>query len=689
MTMEVSFLLFLLHFLVNVTDSGATLVVRHVRDTETVIDLNGGESDRPFISVMHIESKVKARYGEVVVTTHVENVEAEDKETTFFFYLPLSAFISKFTMRINDETYTGAVMEKGEAKKTYEEAKEKNQTAGHVEQETEIPTKRPDMDMFTVSVNLAANGSAVFELRYQELIERRNRIYKQVINVKPNQVVPDFQIKCSYHEPQDFEMFSFTLPKSKNAIDLPREDAELHASPSRRILMYTPNEEIQSSFDPLNGIGGDFVVSYDVKHTDEGGLVVFTEEGYIVSYYSPSVPDSDILPKDIVFITDISGSMGGEKIKQARNSLIEIIDKLRSVDRFNIILFDDKVELYAKGFVQVTEQNKRSAKAYAEKNVIADGGTNINEAIRIGLGLFESRDWHDPRGNIIVFLTDGQPTVGTTNTGVIRSNVRRENYYKDESGKTLLKAVMYCLGFGFNMNFDFLTNLAEENGGNARRIYERLDAKDQLVYFFDELSDPYLSQVSFSICQSTPQGPVTKLILNEDKISRNEFPYYFSGSEIIVVAQLPEIPVGEWRVCMSGDGASGTVDTMITPVKDDSISLDPSFIENLYAYKQIKHYLVMVGKALNEFVAVKYTELALNMSLRYQFVTPLTSMVVTYAMKEKRPLSRERVMDMASGGAPFLKISNTVQSSLPASGSQRNAWLVFSFTTAMTLFWIL
>ena len=661
--------------LVNV--SGATHFVRYIRDIAIEAEQSGSDFDRPFISAMHVESNVNARYGEVVVSTHVNNFDTKDKETTFFFYLPLAAFISKFTMKINNDTYIGVVMEKDEAEKTYEEAKEKNQTAGHVQQQVDGPTKRQDMDLFTVSVNLAINTSAVFELRYQELIERRNGIYKQVINVKPNQIVPDFHITCSYHEPQDFERFSYTLPESGNTTDLPRKEAEIRASPSKRILTYIPNEETQAAFDPTNGIAGDFVVSYDVKHTNDGGLVVFTEEGYMVSYYSPSVPESDILPKDIVFITDISGSMTGEKITQARNSLIEIVDKLRSVDRFNIVLFDDKVELYARGFVQATEQNKRSAKIYAEKNVIADGMTNINEALGIGLGMFESSDWHDTRGNIIVFLTDGQPTAGTTNIDVIRSNVRRANYYKDGSGKTLLKAVIYCLGFGFNMNFDFLTNLAEENGGNARRIYERLDAENQLVFFFDELSDPYLSQVSFSLCQVTPQGPVTKIILDEQKSSRNDFPYYFSGSEIIVVAQLPEIPEGEWRVCMTGNGGSGAVDTVITPVKDNTVSLDPAFIENFYAYKQIKHYLIMAGKALNETVAIKYTELALNMSLRYQFVTPLTSMVVTFDMKKEQPLLPQGEMDMAHG---------------PTSACSRLQYrtrFLFSFATAITLFQML
>lgn len=663
--------------------STCTLIIRHDRD---VADNNRFllESDGPLISAMHIDSAVSARYAEVIVTTYVENSKPNDRETTFFFYLPLSAFISKFTMKINGEIYSGVVMGKEEAKKTYEEAKRKNETAGHVEQETTLPTRRLDMDMFTISVNLAANTSAVFELRYQEQIERRNGVYKQVINVKPNQIIPDFKIKCSYNEPQGFELFNFTLPKSKNAISIPIQEAELRATPRKRILTYIPSEQTQTSFDPVNGIDGDFVVSYDVTHSDDGGMVIFTDDGYIVSYYSPTVSEADILPKDILFIIDISGSMSGDKIKQARNSLLQIIDELRVVDRFNIILFDNKVELYTEGFEQASLRNKNKAKTFAEKYVRADGGTGINDALLTGVKLFNSQPRQDSRGNVIIFLTDGQPTVGVTNTKDIRSNVRTENYYREGSGKTLVKAVIYCLAFGQNTNFEFLSNLAEENGGNARRIYERVDAKDQLVYFFDEVADPYLSQVSFSLCQSSDTGPFVKIVLDEESISRNEFPYYFSGSEIVVVAQMPEIPPGDWRVCMSGTGSSGAVNKVITPVKDAAVSIDPAFIENLYAYKQIKHYLIMAGTSQDELLAVKFTEMALNMSLEHQFVTPLTSMVVTFAM-EKQP-------DRRGTGLEYARCCGSYQADVSlnkfvgqTAGARNSVCRLFDYFTALCI----
>ena len=92
------------------------------------------------------------------------------------------------------------------------------------------------------------------------------------------------------------------------------------------------------------------------------------------------------------------------------------------------------------------------------------------------------------------------------------------------------------------MNFDFSTTLAEEIGG----ILEPLHVRDQLVYFFEEHSDPYLNQVSFSICQP---GQSPKLFnLDEDKISRTEFPYYFIRSDIIVAQYSSAAPDHRGRV---------------------------------------------------------------------------------------------------------------------------------------------
>ena len=120
---------------------------------------------------------------------------------------------------------------------------------------------------------------------------------------------------------------------------MPREVSELRA------ILYKKKFDIQSKHSYFLILSaenrGDLIVNYDVKHTNIGGLVVFTDDGYVVSYYYPSVPDSEKLPKDIVFTTDISGSMSGEKKKkkkkaQARRSLIETIDKLRRIDHFQL-----------------------------------------------------------------------------------------------------------------------------------------------------------------------------------------------------------------------------------------------------------------------------------------------------------------------------------------------------------------
>ncbi|KAH3867747.1 hypothetical protein DPMN_030882 [Dreissena polymorpha] len=326
--------------------------------------------------------------------------------------------------------------------------------------------------------------------------------------------------------------------------------------------------------------------------------------------------------------------MYGPKINQARDSLIDILRKLRPIDAFNIVLFDDSLTLFRESFIAATILNVNMAVEYAASKVVARGSTNLLKAIN----MVDSTSMIDDRGNIVIFLTDGLPSSGaTTNPNEIRANIRNANYVTTGS-KREYKAVIYSLAFGFDMDFGFLSALSEENGANARRIFEGVSAKNQLVYFYDELSDPYLSRVSFSIFNLDTRTEINKQV--KVVTSRSEFPYFFGGSEIVMVGKMNAISTESWGICVNAVSSTGNT---IIPIPSSLLDSLPSgisnegrvdFIERIFAYKQIKYYLIMMDIARDESDAVKFKTLALNMSLEYNFVTPLTSMVVTQRLHD-------------------------------------------------------
>jgi Ca-activated chloride channel family protein len=136
------------------------------------------------------------------------------------------------------------------------------------------------------------------------------------------------------------------------------------------------------------------------------------QSGYFLAVASPVIPDAGrvaALPRRVVIVFDRSGSMQGEKIDQAKGALRFALGRLRPHDRFNILTFSDGVTRFSPEPVAASPDNLRRARAFVD-DIIADGGTNIDAALRAGLEQFPERSG----GNTLLFLTDGLPTVGNT-----------------------------------------------------------------------------------------------------------------------------------------------------------------------------------------------------------------------------------------------------------------------------------
>lgn len=121
---------------------------------------------------------------------------------------------------------------------------------------------------------------------------------------------------------------------------------------------------------------------------------------------------------------------------------------------------------------------------------------------------------------MIIFLTDGEATVGETNSKAILTNLRKAN----SDGVVSL----FSLAFGSEADYKFLTKVSNENRGFSRKIYEAADATLQLKGFFDEVASPLLSNVHF----------VYKGDKSIEEITKTKVDNYFKGSEFVVAGRL-------------------------------------------------------------------------------------------------------------------------------------------------------
>lgn len=390
------------------------------------------------------------------------------------------------------------------------------------------------------------------------------------------------------------------------------------------MVTYTPTIAEQLT-DGVNGLARDLTFEYDVNHPTDRGLGLVLRNGdYFAHFFSPG--ELPVLRVNIVFVIDVSGSMSGEKIQQARESLIAIIRQLDPEDSIGIVKFDTGVEAWSSQLVAVSE-NQQGAVAYAQ-GLQAGGGTNLEGGAQKGISLLKASSGSGNRGKILVLLTDGQPTAGVTDSNQIVENVVTA---VGGSGVSV-----NCLGFGQNLDYNLLERLALSNSGIVRRIYEGEDADEQLQGFFEEITSPLLSKINFNY----PEELV-------EYSSLRFFPFLFAGGELVVVGKFIEGAEGDIPVTITAHGTSSelTFRGSVTTVVSGEIPL-----ERLVAYYRITSLLDSRNIEGTNSTAVEQE--ALLLSIQYNFVTELTSLIVVEDLEANSTNSTNEEENTGSSQSP-------------------------------------
>uniref|UniRef100_A0A8D2NH13 Inter-alpha-trypsin inhibitor heavy chain H3 n=1 Tax=Zonotrichia albicollis TaxID=44394 RepID=A0A8D2NH13_ZONAL len=479
---------------------------------------------------MKIDSKVTSRFAHNVITSRAVNRGNVSKEVFFDVDLPKTAFITNFSMTIDGVTYPGTIKEKEAAKKQYEKAVSRGQTAGLVKASGRKTEK------FTVSVNIKAASKVTFELTYEELLKRQFGKYEMFIKVKPKQLVKDFEIEVDIFEPQGITELeaegTFITNELQNTIKKSFSGKKGHIS-----FKPTLDQQRRCPSCSESVLDGDFTVRYDVKRTTPDNLQIVN--GYFVHFFAPT--NLPKLSKNIIFVLDTSGSMSGREIEQTKEALLKILDDIKEDDFFNIILFDSEISTWKETLIKASPENLDEARKFV-RQISAQGLTNLHGGLMRGIDILNAAHEENlvPKrsASIIIMLTDGQPNVGVSNTQEIEKSVK-----KAIDGRYTL----YNLGFGSGVDYGFLERMALENKGLARRIYPDSDAALQLQGFYDEVSNPMLIDVELNY----PENEISDL-------TTNSFKHFYDGSEIVVAGRFVDSNQNHLSVDVRGEGLTVT-----------------------------------------------------------------------------------------------------------------------------------
>ena len=238
----------------------------------------------------------------------------------------------------------------------------------------------------------------------------------------------------------------------------------------------------------VRGDARDATILVPVARANAAAISVLTnapgrEEGFAMVTITPPERDRTVsLPRDITLVLDVSGSMQGQKMTQARAAGAQVLGTLRSHDRFRLIDFATDVRTFRDDFVAATPENLRAARRYLD-DLDATGSTNIEAALREAMRVTPT----DGRLPIVLFVTDGAPTVGERDPLRLADMARR-----DSRGQ---RPRVFSFGVGADVNVTLLEQLAIEGRGTSQFVRPEESVERSVALVASRLVDPLLTDV--------------------------------------------------------------------------------------------------------------------------------------------------------------------------------------------------
>jgi len=539
-------------------------------------------------------------------------------------------------MEMDGEEFKARVEGKEEAEKTFEKALSRGRGAGLVSQDAK------DANKFTVSTNIEGGQEVVFRLTYDELLGRKEGMYRQEINIDPQQIVEDFRVEVFINESLPITEVNVPELLESNSID-PSEETQnsfvtieknFEGDAKKAKIVFAPTT-IEQRAAAEEGMSGRLQINYDVDRQNQDSEVQVID-GYFVHYFVPE--NLETLPKHAIFILDVSGSMYGERLQQLKDAMFTVLDDMKPEDFFNIITFSTSVNNWSPSgitkegdqpAIPATKENKKKAISHV-LDLEAEGGTNINSAMLKGLELAKEvlRSESLPQGvaSMLVFLSDGEATEGETSSKAIKANVATAN--------SDTELPIFSVAFGSGADFDLLKEISLAADSFAKRVYEGSDAALQLENFYAEISSPVVTNLKFDYVGG---------LVDNSSLSNGEVRTLFKGDQYVVVGKLLSEASGTFTVHVTADktGAKYLDDIVIDPclrqpkIVEDSSS--PSVIDSFDCIRpipEVKSKAQEFLQSLHAFLNIqqllkkdKKSE-ALALALENHFVTPVTSLVV-------------------------------------------------------------
>lgn len=558
-----------------------------------------------------VQAKISGNLSRVAVTQTFENPFEEPLEAIYVFPLPDEAAVDEMEIKIGDRVIKGDIKKREEARAIYNQARAEGRTAGLLEQER--------ANIFTQSLaNIKPGETIEVTIRYSDSLKFEGGDYEFVFPmvvgprfIPGNPLNPDASEPDSTREnwgqntdrvPDASRITPPVLPPGMRSghdinVTVGIESGGLVQdvrSPSHQIITQDQGENITVQLDPEDAIPNkDLILRYQVSGKETQATVLTQADdngGHFALYLVPALDYdvNEIVPKDVVFLMDTSGSQRGEPIAQSKRLMERFIDGLNPRDTFTVIDFANAAQALSPNPLANTQKNRELALDYVA-GLEGNGGTQLLNGIDTVLNFPIARHG---RLRSVVLLTDG--LIGDDNAVIAR--VQDNLPYGNR---------LYGFGVGSSVNRFLLDRLAEVGRGTVQVVRHDEPVEGVVETFFEQINNPVLANV-----RVTWQGEG-----DYPDIYPHYAPDLFANQPLVLFGRKGDAQDGTLRV--SGVTANGRRYTETFEVNFDAEG-NPA-IAQLWGRARIKELMteMVSGETRSGVAAVTETALAYNLLSEY------------------------------------------------------------------------
>lgn len=599
-----------------------------------------------------VDITIHGMIAETVLRQRFKNDSDQWLEAVYVFPLPEESGVTHMRMRVGDRVIIGRIKEKNDARKTYLKAREEGRKTSLLAQ------KRPNIFSMAVA-NIPPAGEIEVEIGYQDTVRLDGGTFSyrfpMVVAPRyiPGSAIDQGEQPLSFDEggwavttdmvPDAPEITPPVMADGEERIHPVELSLTLKAGfPVRDLSSLYHGVEIDKEdaqfyrlrFDGRVYADRDFVIEYRAANTDRVAAALFTENrgddryGYLL--VNPPVKAlQSPLPRELVFVIDVSGSMAGASIRQAKTALAHAIEGLAPRDSFDIIAFNSTAWNLFDRVLEATDGNKDKA-LRGLRRLRADGGTEIAAALERALG---DSDGSSNRSRLrqIVFLTDGA--------------VGNERALFTMIAKRLGDARLFTVGIGSAPNSYFMTRAAAAGRGSYCHIGRIEEVETKMAALFEKLAKPVMTNLELVATDGSAM-----------EIYPHPLPDLYHGEPVVAVFK-GRRPVGtlDLRGSILGRPWSTQIEVAAGAQRSDS----GVGIATLWARKKIRSLMDGLHQgAVEEAVRRQVTETALEHHLVSRY-TSLVAVEEQVARPEAEELSRAQMKTNLPQGWQYPKVFGT------------------------------